>query len=186
MRDEANDDAPQVEKFTPATSRIGGVLGLLLVVAIAVVSVVDAGGDVPPWLLAGCALVGVAIWAFMIRPDARAEGGELVLRGPVDTRWVPLGAIEDVAVGAMLAVTAEGRTYTNASVGRSFRQSRRDPGADLAARSHGAHVEARIDALATGARVNAPTAGAVRREWALPEIVALVVTGLALVVTAFL
>lgn len=186
MTHEDDGDRSATEKFTPATSRIGGVLGLLLVVAVAVVSLVDAGRDVPPWLLAGCAFIGVVIWAFQIRPDVRAEGGELVLRGPVDTRWVPLALVEDVAVGAMLTVTAEARRYTNASVGRSFRQSRRDAGADLVAQSHGSHVEARIEALASSARVNDGPAGAVRREWAWPEIVGLAVTALALAVTVLL
>lgn len=185
MRDEDDDARSETVKFGPTSGRVTGVLGLVVVAVVAVVGVVDQGADVAPWLLAGCAFVAVLTWVVLLRPDARVERGELVLRGPLDVRRVPLASVDQVAVGAVLAVTAGGRRYTNAGIGRTRRQTRKDAGKPLEDQSYGALVQSRIEALAERARLDHDAAGAVRREWAWPEIAALAVTGAALLVTLF-
>lgn len=186
MRDEDDGGAPQVEKFHPTSGRVTGVLGLAVVALVVVIGVVDAGADVAPWLITGCVFLAVLIWVVLLRPDARVEGEELVLRGQVDTRRVSLVAIDHVAVGAVLVVSAEGQRFTNSGIGRSRRQARNDPGKAEIQQSYGAFIERRITALAEEARLRGAEAGPVRRTWAWPEIAALVVTGLAFLATLVL
>lgn len=186
MRDEDDDGAIQVEKFHPTSGRVTGVLGLVVVAAVAVIGVIDAGADVPPWLLAGCAFVGVVIWVVLLRPGAQVEGDDLVLRGLVDTCRLPLVAIDNVAVGAVLVVTVDGRRFSNSGIGRSRRQARTDDSKSHVEQSYGAFIERRITQLVDDAQLRRAEPGDVRRTWAWPEIAALVVTAVALAATVLL
>ncbi len=178
--------ASEVERFHPTSGRPTGILGLVVVAVVLITVVVDQGTGIPPWLVSGCALAATVIWVVLLRPAAWVAGTDLVLRNMLDVRTVPLAAIERVAVGQMLVVVVEGRRYSNAGIGRSRRQSLRDArlGADAlpGESSYGAFVETRLAGLSEDARARGEHAGAVRRQWAWPEITALAVTGLALVV----
>lgn len=175
--------ASEVERFPPTNGRVSGIVGLVVVGVVLVASILDAGAEVAPWLVCGCLFAVVVIWVVLLRPAVRVEGTDLVLRGEVDTRRVPLAAVERVVVGPVLAVSVDGRRYTNTAIGRSRRQSRKDDREEtVQGMSVGAFVESRIAALAEDARLRRVEPGAVRRAWAWPEITALVVTALATVV----
>ena len=179
------DEDSEVERFRTNNGRVVGVIGLAGVLLLLALEVAAGPTDVSPGLVAGCLLVALVIWVVLLRPAARVEGGDLVLRGPVDTLWIPLAAIEQVAVGSILAVRADGRRFSSTAVNRSHRETARDvkAGSDIARRSYGAYVEDRIQRLAEDAQVAGRPAGGVRRAWAWPEIAGLVVLTLAFVVT---
>jgi hypothetical protein len=188
----------QVERFTVWSSRIVGVIGLVTVALIVLLGVTGAGGDYHPAVYAGCGLVGVAIWVAILRPEVAIAGDRLVLRNPLNTVGIPLAAIEQIAVRRWLAVRVGDRTLTNAGISRSRRQGVRDDqrqdvtGVEIAALSYGAIVERRIQRRAQDARdrqgikiysdEQLALAADVRRTWAWPEIAALAVLSVAVVV----
>ena len=184
MADEGN----EVERFRATNGRVVGVIGLAIALVVLVIPVVQDPSDVPPGLVAGCLLGGLVVWVVLLRPAARVEGADLVLRGPLDSRWVPLAAIDRAAVGVVLVVLVDGSRYTNTSISRTRRESARDDKAvgDLAKRSYGAFVESRIRRLVDDAHAAGVPAGDVRRERAWPEIIGLAVLGVVFVVTMFL
>jgi hypothetical protein len=188
----------QVERFTVWSSRIVGVIGLVTVALIVLLGVTGAGGDYHPAVYAGCGLVGVVIWVAILRPEVAIAGDRLVLRNPLNTVGIPLAAIEQIAVRRWLAVRVGDRTLTNAGISRSRRQGVRDDqrqdvtGVEIAALSYGAIVERRIQRRAQDARdrqgikiysdEQLALAADVRRTWAWPEIAALAVLSVAVVV----
>ncbi|GAA3805567.1 hypothetical protein [Nocardioides panacisoli] len=178
------DEGDEIEKFKATNGRVMGLIGLAVALLVAVLAVVSGVSAATVAVVVGCVLAGVVVWVVLLRPAARVEGPDLVLRGPLDTRWIPLAAIDRVAVGSILVVLVGGRRYSNTAVHRSRRDSRRDDklGADVVQRSYGAYVESRIERLVADARAAGRPAGDVRREWAWPEIAALVVLGVAFVV----
>lgn len=177
MADEGNDG----ERFRATNGRLIGVVGLVLTLTVIVLNLISGPSL---GVLVGCLLAGLVIWVVLLRPAARVERDDLVLRGPLDTRWIPLASIDRSAVGAILVVRVGERRYTNSAISRSRRQSRNDDkvGADLTRRSYGAYVESRIDRLVEDAHAAGKPAGGVRRAWAWPEIAGLVLLTLALAV----
>jgi hypothetical protein len=184
---EDDDAGTAVERFPPTNGRVMGVVGLAVVALILVLSIVASGSGIAPGIVTGSVFAAVLIWAVMLRPAVRVEAGDLVLRGAVDTRRVPLASIDGVVVATVLVVTVDGSRYTNTSLGRSARQSLKDHGKDLIDdRSYAAVAESRITRLVEDARALGGAPGAVRREWAWPEIAGLVVSGLATLVLSVL
>ena len=189
----------QVERFTVWSSRIVGVIGLVAVAVIVLLGVTGAGGDYHPAAYAVCGLIGVVIWVAILRPEVAIAGDRLVLRNPLNKVGIPLAAIEQIAVRRWLAVRVGDRTLTNAGISRSRRQGVRDDerrdvtGIEIAALSYGAIVERRIQRQAQEARdrqgiknyseEQLALAADVRRTWAWPEIAALAVLSVAVVVT---
>jgi hypothetical protein len=179
------DEGDEVEKFHATNGRVVGLLGLAVALLVAVLAVVSGLSRTTVAVVIGCLFVAVVVWAVLLRPAARIDGADLVLRGPIDTRWIPLAGIERSAVGSILVVLVGGRRYSNTAISRSRRESRRDDkvGTDLTQRSYGAYVESRIERRASDARAAGLPVGEVRREWAWPEIAGLVVLAGAFVVT---
>lgn len=189
----------QDERFTVWSSRIVGVVGLVAVAGVILLGVTGAGGEYHPAAYAVCALIAVLIWVAVLRPEVAIEGDRLVLRNPLNKVTIPLAAIEQIAVRRWLAVRVGDRRLTNAGISRSRRQGVRDDqrpdvtGLDLAALSYGGIVERRIHRLAEDARdrqgiklysdEQLALAADVRRTWAWPEITALAVLAVAVVVT---
>jgi len=189
----------QVERFTVWSSKIVGVIGLVAVAVIVLLGVTGAGGDYHPAVYAVCGLIGVVIWVVIIRPEVAIAGDRLVLRNPLNKVGVPLAAIEQIAVRRWVAVRVGDRTLTNAGISRSRRQGVRDDqrkdvtGIEIAALSYGAIVERRIQRQAEEARdrqgvklhsdEQLALAADVRKTWAWPEIAALAVLSVAVVVT---
>lgn len=189
----------QVERFTVWSSNIVGVIGLVAVAVIVLLGVTGAGGDYHPAVYAVCGLIGVVIWVVIIRPEVAIAGDRLVLRNPLNKVGIPLAAIEQIAVRRWVAVRVGDRTLTNAGISRSRRQGARDDqrkdvtGIEIAALSYGAIVERRIQRQAEEARdrqgiklhsdEQLALAADVRKTWAWPEIAALAVLSVAVVVT---
>lgn len=189
----------QVERFTVWSSKIVGVIGLVAVAVIVLLGVTGAGGDYHPAVYAVCGLIGVVIWVVIIRPEVAIAGDRLVLRNPLNKVGIPLAAIEQIAVRRWVAVRVGDRTLTNAGISRSRRQGVRDDqrkdvtGIEIAALSYGAIVERRIQRQAEEARdrqgiklhsdEQLALAADVRKTWAWPEIAALAVLSVAVVVT---
>ena len=191
-----------VERFRPTSGRVTGVLALLVVAAVLVIAVVDPDAFPGP-VIAAAAVVGVLVWAAMLRPCAWATERSLVLRGMLDTVSLPLASIEDVAVRQVLAVRAGERRYVSSAVGRSMRQVVRSRSGSASSAPHDPSkvsyadfVEERIRQLAEDARAGAgiarysdeqvALAADVRRRPAWLEIVALVLSGTAFVLTLLL
>ncbi|WP_137293223.1 hypothetical protein [Nocardioides dongxiaopingii] len=193
-------DKPRGETFVPTSGRVQGVAVVLIGLACAVLAVVG-DGPVTWWVVAlgvGFAALG---WAALLRPGVAVSDDTLVLRNIVHTVRIPLAAVEEVAVRQVLAVRAGERRYVSAAIGRGRRQLRRDDRAPrggsgdvvrMAEESYGLFVEERIRQLAEQARATrgiklygpeqAALAAEVRREPAVPVIVLLAGSALALVV----
>ena len=189
-----------VERFRAASGRETGVVGLVLAAALLVTGVLNG---FPLWVLAGCVLVGLLMWAAFLRPAVRLDHGDLVLRSLLATTRLPLAAIEEVRVGHTLAVVADGRRFVSPAVGRPRKRLARGSaigglgGRPVAGLDHRAaaraaesaypdYVEQRIRDAVVASLADEHPAGApaprVRRTPAYPEIAVLVVSLAALVV----
>lgn len=187
-----SDDA--VEKFRPTSGRITGALGLVLVASVVLIGALDRDQGFSLVVVCAALVVGVVIWATMLRPRLWATESDLVMRNAFSTVTVPLAAIEQIAVRQVCAVRVGDQRYVSPAVGKSWRQAlrsdrrlrhnegreeKKDPGTV----SYAGFVEERIHTLAEDARTRAGVgllsdeqlalASGVRREWAWPEIVAL-------------
>jgi hypothetical protein len=180
------------ETFRPTSGRAMGFLGLALVLTLLVTAAWPGDQGFAPYVVWGLVFAAVLAWSAMLRPRLWATAADLVLRNMVSTTYVPLAAIEQVVVRQYCAVLAGEKRYTNPAVGRSLRDlrplRREKEGTTPATMPYPQFVEERILHLCERARTREgitmmsdeqlARAGDVRREWAYPEIVALVVTGL--------
>ena len=190
-----------VERFRPTSGRFLGAASLLVVVGALVLTAVTEPSLMGLRICLGLALGGVLIWVVLLRPRATAYVDRLVLRNQLSDWHLPLAGVEDVAVRHTLNVWVGDRRYTCSGIGRSSRQMIRGPGgqpssifarrddrtgagdaANIGQVDYSSFVEARIDELSRLARKAAGDPPAVRREWAVPELVALGVLSLALLV----
>jgi len=188
----------EVERFTVWGGRIIGGVGLAVIAVVLVLGVVGSGVPYHPAAYPIGGLAALLIWVMLMRPAVSVTDGQLILRNPVSTVRIPLASIEHLVVRQWLAVRAGTSSFTNAGIGRSYRQGMRDDqsgaatGAQIATLSYGAVVEHRLQKLAEEARIRAGVelysdeqvalAADVRREWAWPEIALLVVLVVALAV----
>ncbi|KAA1427189.1 hypothetical protein [Nocardioides antri] len=186
------------ERFTAWGSRVLGIIGLAIVAVVVVVGASGVADPYHPAAYAVCGVVGLLLWAMLVRPSVGVEDDRLVLCNPFTTVRLPLAAIEQVAVRQWLVVQVGARRYTSSGIGRSRRQALRDDRRggdidDIADLSYGGFVEHRILKLAEDARTRQGIAhyseeqealGAdVRREPAWVEIGLLAAFVVALVVT---
>ena len=223
--------AAREEDFRPTNGPLVGLLALGVLAGAVVLDVLGQGVDLAPWGYALVVLLGVLVWAAVLRPRVWVGQGDLVLRTMLETVRVPLAAVETIAVRQVLVVTAGGRRYVCPALGRSRRALVRGSGGaggrgaggggigafvgvrswgdgaavegdEVARRSHERalgvdyprYVEGRLLELTDRARREARVrpgsdaqrelAGGVRREPAWPEIAALVLSTVALVVLA--
>jgi hypothetical protein len=199
-----------VEKFAPNGGTVIAVIGGLVSLAFIVAWVLDMD-EVPLWVPAVALLGALVVYLSTVRPRVRVEGRELVLRNMLSTIHLPLAAIEEVAVQQVMAVRAGGKRYVCAGVGRSLRQAMKGSAIQKASEQTGGlrgemakaqvrepgmnyadFVEIRVQELVNEDRARrgiarfSPEADElakqVRREWALPEIAALVATAVFFVV----
>jgi len=186
-----------VERFRPTSGRILGVVAVLIAAAVVVIGVVDRehGSSLPVTFAA--LFFGILAWAAMLRPSLWATPDELVLRNMLETVHIPLGAIEQIAVRQVLAVSAGEQRYLCPAVGRSRKQAIQSNSPDNAAanpaESYPAFVEERIARLAEDARAREgiallsdeqlELARGVRRQPAWPEIVGLAISAVGFVVS---
>ena len=177
-----------MERFRPTSGRIMGVIALLIVAVVVVVSLVDREHGFPMPVVWAALAVGVLVWAAMLRPGVWVTSDSLVMRNMLDTRSLPLAAIEQVVVRQVLAVRVGDRRHVSPAIGKSWRQTLKssratDADAPTAVDSYPVFVEERINRLAEDARAKAGVrrlsdeqlelAAGARRHWAWPEIIAL-------------
>lgn len=184
-----------VEKFRPTSGRIPGVLALAMVATIVLIGLLDREQGFPAAVVWSALVVGVVVWAAMLRPRLWVTRSDVVMRNMFSTVWVPLVAIEQVIVRQVVAMRAGDKRYVSPAVGKSWRQTLKSDKAPKpgATQSYPAFVEERLGQLAEEARARAgvklmsdeqlAAADGVRRAVAWPEVVALAVAVSGLLVT---
>jgi hypothetical protein len=177
-----------VEKFRPTSGRITGLIALALVAAVVAIGLLDRDQGYSPTVVWGALVIGVLVWSAMLRPRLWATTSHLVMRNMLSTVSIPLAAVEQVLVRQVVAVRAGDQRYVCPAVGKSWRQAIRSdkPAKPGAAVPYAAFVEDRLHQLTEDARAREGVAllsdeqlalaDGVRRQWAWPEIAALVVT----------
>ena len=184
------------EKFGPTNGRMPGMLGIAAV-GVAVVAALADGWHHSDLLLLSClSLASLLIWVVMFRPAVRSDGAVLHMRNMVSTTSIPLALIDKVLVGAMHARPRR-RDDVQVDRGAAFPSPRQQPGRPWSrlgpggshqhtvmpmgsiAKEFGNYsdfIEERIVYLADEARVHhRGDDQPVRRTWAWPEIVGIVV-----------
>jgi hypothetical protein len=174
------------EKFPPTSGRVPGTIAVLLCAALAAYAVFDGAGGFGAPVAWGAAFAGILSYAALLRPGVRVESDSLVLRNMLDTNVVPLAAIDEVAVRQVLAIRVDEKRYVSPAIGTSFFRVIRPKVSHngMPELTYPDYVRDRILHLADGARrrTPAPDRPPATRTWAWPEIAALLVTALGLVV----
>ncbi len=178
------------EKFPPTSGRVIGAVAVLFATVVLVYALVDGEDGFEAPVAWGAAFAGVLSYAALLRPGVRVESDALVLRNMLDVNVVPLASIDEVAVRQVMAVRAGERRYVSPAIGHSFlRTIRPKTGRDgMPELTYPEYVRDRILHLADGARRRnrGTEPPEVRHSWAWPEIAALVVTAVGLVVSIVL
>jgi hypothetical protein len=115
-------DGVTVEKFAQNGGHLVAGFGALVVVAMVVGWALDPD-EVALWVLPLALVIALAIWTSMLRPRVLVQGSSLVLRNMVTTVWIPLAAVEELAVRQVMAVRTGNGRYFCAGVGRTLRQA---------------------------------------------------------------
>ena len=111
-----------VEKFAPNGGTVVAVIGAVVVLGFVVGWALDPD-EVPLWVPGATLFAGVLLYTSTVRPRVLVVGHDLVLRNMLSTTYIPLAAIEELAVRQVLAVRAGDTRYVCAGVGRSMRQA---------------------------------------------------------------
>ena len=199
-----------VHRFKPTTGLYVGYLGLGLAFLAIGYGLLHAPTSYGPRIGLGAAFAAVTIWVTQLRPRLTAYSRTLLIKGSLRDTFVPYAAIEQVVLGQTLNIWAHGRRHVCVGIGRpvglEVRQRTRATGSGSLFGANRAHdlarvvptvgeprqemryeafVLNRIDDLVEVARRRHREAGGeappVWYRYAVPEIVALVVTGLAFV-----
>ena len=183
----ASASAQPVHSFKPTSGTAVGLLGLLT--AVFVIVLAASTERTLFGLRAGiiAALAGLLAWMTLLRPRVKAYADTLMLRNMASDTYLPLARIDNVLVRHTLNVWVDDRRYSCAGIGRSTRSIAR-------ARARGPEavqgddyvtfVETTIEDLARSARRDLRGAAPpVRTQWAIPELVALAVLTLGLVLS---
>jgi hypothetical protein len=203
-----SDPAAPVERFAPTGGMLIGGVSLTVAVALLVIVALSEPNLTGVRVDLAIALVALLVWMALLRPRAAAYPRTLVLRNMVSDTHVPLAGIDAVLVRSTLNVWVEEDRYVCIGIGRSTRKlitqkpgpmsalglghdDRRfameksdEPGAP---NDYAGFVEDRIATLALAARRDShEEPPPVRREPALPELIALGVLAVALAVSFLL
>ncbi len=201
---------PVVQKFKPTGGSVVGYASIVVLGAAVVVTVVSEPNLLGVRVVLGLLLLMLLTWIALLRPRADATRETLRLRNLLSDHHLPLAHIDAVVVRQMLLVWVGKDRYACVGIGRSARQlmgnkRKRGPMAVLGIEQtddrmalgqseevgtsgdYASFVETRIEDLARSARRDLPDQSAeVRREWALPEIAALVVVAVLFVLSLVL
>lgn len=109
-------------RFQPTSGRIMGGLAVLGSVGVVAIAVADPA-VVPAPLVSGAILFGVLAWASMLWPAVSVTTEHLVLRTMVERQRLPLAAIENVAVGQVLAVRVGDKRYVSTAISKPWRKA---------------------------------------------------------------
>jgi len=185
---------PAALTFGPTSGAISGVVGVgcgLVVAASALFGGLTRSGL--PYLFGGLA-VAVLSWAILLRPRIRMHADEVELRNSFSSWLVPYALITGSVVRSYAVVRVGERKYAGLGLGRprrSMTRTRRDAppreGVDITSgKSLAGADEADLFESALDERVRAaPAADSPRvvRRWAIPEILALAVCLIGMVVS---
>jgi hypothetical protein len=175
------------EKFPPTSGRIVGVTAVLLCAVVAAYAAFDGEEGFGAPVVWGALFAGILSYAALLRPRVRIESDSLVLRNMLDTNVVPLASVREVAVRQVLAVRADEKRYVSPAIGTSFMRTIRPKvgKTGMPELTYPDYVRERILNLADGARRRAGDSEPppVTRIWAWPELAALAVTAVGLVVS---
>lgn len=183
MRDEGAEKAERFSSGGHAT----GVIGLAVTALLLGYGVLVPDVDYAPWAWPLLLLIGILLWAVLMRPALIIRGDTLELREIVHSRWIPVARVTDVAITHVTRIGADGHTYVSNGVGRSRREIVRDErrgGAALTEdHSVGWLVEQKVQRLAARAReaqeLSDKELPEPRLTWAWPEIGAIVALSVA-------
>ncbi len=188
----------QPEWFRPTSGRILGGLAVAVAGVMLAVAVLERDQGYALALGSGAVLVGTLAWSSMLRPKLGLAPDALVLRNMLETVWVPLAAVEALAVRQVLAVRVGEQRFVSTALGRSWRTllrsriggrvaGRRD-GEPTAAQSYPDFVEERIrhrceearttSSVRLGSAEQVALAAEIRREPAWVEIGVLALSAL--------
>lgn len=187
----SEESAKQVRWFT-ANGRTTGVLTLVLWAAVAVFGVIDGA---PPVVFGVLVLAAVLTYVTLLRPCIGATEDDLVYRQMFSDLRIPLASVDRMRVVRFFEVTVDGRRYVSPALAR--RRRRRPPGRlalngperpdtetiylDMVEETlRTAISEAKARAAVDGR--DSAVAQGVRRRWVWPEITAMVIAVLLLVV----
>lgn len=186
-----------MKRFGPTNGGMTGWGGLVLSAAFILVVMWQDRHDhwgLGHWpVLVGALLVALLLWATMLRPRILVGTERVVLQGTFRDVELPLVAITDVAIGAFTKISIEEQVYASPAVGRGRHRPPRPRAAEQAERlgerpsapprmSEADAFESALDrAIEQAGLVGAP-ADPVRRSWAVPELVGVLVLGVLLLV----
>jgi hypothetical protein len=177
--------AQRHQRFGPTSGQLTGWTGVgLMVFFVGWLLVVERDLETAVVLAA----VGVLMWCFLLRPRVLLGPEQLVLRNAFSDWLIPLRLVEDVVVRQVTVVHAGEHSYQGVGVGRPLRRLLREhPGRepvepDTPTRASAPHTDAQVPDFMVrqvlervAALPPSQAGGQVRREYAVPELVALVV-----------
>jgi len=184
--------AQPVERFKATSGIFAGYTGLAFTVAIVGYVLFNVHTVTGLRLALGMTLFGLVTWVTQLRPRAAAYPNHLLLKNSVRDVAIPLALIDEVTVRQTLDVWVGEKRYVCLSIGtsarRGFKSRKSSPASSQTDMSYESLVVTRIRELVETAKKAAgePVAAEARYDYAWPEIIALVVTGVAFVVSQFL
>lgn len=174
------DDA---RRYGPTGGLIIGWIGLVGCAVVAIVLPFTGQDRETLRFALAVALVGVVIWAFVVRPRIILTATTLELRNPLSAWSVPVDLVDKVEVDFTTRVTAMGRTLNATGVGRNPRGLTRTATPPWTSADRVVDIMVQdVLAAAAQARGADPAGGAIERHWAVPELAVIAVLSLAVLV----
>jgi hypothetical protein len=181
--------------FGPTTGVVTGWLGLVIVAAVVVVTLVQDRSVVGLRIVLGALLCGIVLWCYLLRPRLVLEHDRLELRNAFSTTTIPWLRVGEVLVRTVTRVYVGEKAYVGVAVGHSARSMMKAARKQRRALTGEPRVSRHAvdqplptlieDAIRDRARrahemaTDDADRGDVTRRWALPELVATVVLALA-------
>lgn len=175
----------------PTSGTVSGWFGIVLGLVVLVVALTDRSFGDTPVLVAASLLGIVLVWALLLRPRIVLRRDAMLLRNGFVDHLVPWGLVDGVTVRSVTHVLVGGRRYVGTAVGRSTLRMVRDERQARAGNEQvlpsavaaGANLPDFLEARVAERLRDAPRGeGQVRRLIAWPEVVAVGVLTVALVV----
>ena len=192
--------SPDVRRvFGPTTGVVTGWLGLAIVAAVVVLTLVEDRSVVGVRIVLGGLLCGLVLWCYLLRPRVVLAAEALELRNAFSTRVIPWLLVGAVVVRTVTRVYVGEKAYVGMAVGHTARSMMRAARKERKTLVAEPHVSTRAvdqplpslieDAIRERARraydMAGPDAdrGEVSRRWAVPELAGLVALAVALAVS---
>jgi len=184
--------AQPVERFKATSGFFAGYTGLVFAVAIVGYVLFNVHTVTGLRLALGMTFFGLVTWVTQLRPRATAYPDHLLLKNSVRDVAIPLTLIDEVTVRQTLNVWVGEKRYVCISIGtparRGFKSRKSSPASNQTDMAYESLVVTRIRELVETAKKAAgeSVTAEARYEYAWPEVTALVVTGVAFVISQFL